>query len=127
MEHLIIKFGKIIVIATLFFGLQSCYNDNVEDLYPSSINCDTINVTFSGNVWPIINSNCTSCHSGDFPSGNVLLSNYSEISNAANLGKLLGTIRHEPGWSPMPKNKGSLPSCDIKQIEIWVKEGTLDN
>ena len=107
--------------------LQSCYYDNVEDLYPSPPACDTTNVSYSDEVWPVISSNCTGCHSGGAPSGNVSLENYDEIVRAANNGSLLGTIKHENGWSPMPKGGGKLPDCDIAKIESWVNAGTPDN
>lgn len=127
MEHLITKPGKLIVAIVIALTMHSCYYDNVEDLYPNAPACDTTNVTYSGTIWPIINDNCTSCHSGGFPSGNISLSNYNEIATAANNGSLLGAIRHEDGWSPMPKSGGMLPGCDIKQIETWVNAGTPDN
>lgn len=110
-----------------FLTLHSCYYDNVEELYPQAPLCDTTNVTYSGTVWPIVNNNCTACHSGGFPSGNVSLSNYDEVAAAAANGSLLGTIRHENGWSPMPKGGGKLADCDINKIETWVNAGTPNN
>ena len=127
MEHLIIRLLKSFIIVGIVIFMQSCYYDNVEDLYPQLPECDTTNVTYSNNVWPIINSNCTGCHGGNAPAGNIRLENYNDISSAANNGSLLGTIRHENGWSPMPKGGGKLNNCDIVKIEIWVNQGTPDN
>ncbi len=43
--------------------------------------CDTISlITFSGNIWPVIQTSCTGCHSGTSPSGGVTLENYSNVS-----------------------------------------------
>ena len=127
MEHLIIRLLKSFIIVGIVIFMQSCYYDNVEDLYPQLPECDTTNVTYSNNVWPIINSNCTGCHGGNAPAGNIRLENYNDISSAANNGSLLGTIRHENGWSPMPKGGGKLNNCDIAKIETWVNQGTPDN
>ena len=121
------KFIQIILGFTIIIFLHSCYYDNVEELYPQVPECDTTNVTYSNDVWPVIEGNCTSCHSSGSPSGNVSLSNYHEIVAAAQNGSLLGTIRHEDGWSPMPKGGGKLPECDIRNIETWVNAGTPDN
>lgn len=107
--------------------MQSCYYDNIEELYPQAPACDTTNVTYSTDVWPVISENCTDCHNTGFPSGNVSLSNYDEIVAAVQNGSLLGTIKHEDGWSPMPKGGGKLPDCDIQKIESWVNAGTPDN
>ena len=127
MEHLTTKLLKSFFVIGIAIYMQSCYYDNVEDLYPQLPECDTTNVTYSNDIWPIINSNCTSCHGGNAPAGNIRLENYNDISSAANNGSLLGTIRHEDGWSPMPKGGGKLNDCDITKIETWVNQGTPDN
>lgn len=127
MVHRIIN--KTILLAAIIFvaSLQSCYYDNEEDLYPQPPPCDTSFITYSESIWPVINDNCTNCHSGSAPSGNIRLSNYDEIVDAANDGSLLGTIRHDAGWSPMPKGGAKLPDCDITKIEMWVADGSPDN
>ena len=127
MKYLTTKIIKGIAWAFVVLALHSCYYDNEEELYPQPPPCDTSNVTYSDDVWPVINNYCSGCHSGSAPSGNVSLSNYTEIATAAQNGSLLGAIRHEDGWSPMPKNGTMLPSCNIKHIEIWVAHGTPDN
>lgn len=130
MEHPIIK--KIIkkgLFLTMLLGLlalSSCYNDNYQTLYPSGT-CDTTHVTYAKDVWPVINANCTGCHSGAAPSGNVALENYNDVVVIAKNGKLLGSIRFDPGFSPMPKGGPKLNSCDIAKIEKWVNDGTPNN
>ena len=105
-------------------GLSSCYYDNVEYLYPQDPDCDTTNVTFSNDVMPVISASCTGCHSGSAPAGNIRLSNYDEIVSVANNGSLMGTIKHESGWSPMPKNGNKLSDCKIQKIDRWILDGT---
>lgn len=128
MEHLTIKIIKQIISALIIvLVLQSCYYDNEEDLYPNPPECDSINVSYSADVWPIIASNCTSCHSGGAPSGNVYLDNYDNIVIAAKNGSLIGVIKHENGYSPMPKGGAMLNDCSIAIIQKWVDDGTPDN
>ena len=127
MEHLITKLLKSFFVIGIVIFMQSCYYDNVEDLSPQLPVCDTTNITYSNSVWPVINSNCTGCHGGNAPAGNIRLENYNDISSAANNGSLLGTIKHENGWSPMPKGGGKLNNCDFAKIETWVNQGTPDN
>ncbi len=107
--------------------LQACYNDNYQDLYPQPLNCDTTNVTFGKNVLPIITSNCTRCHSGAVPLGNISLENYNDVVASVNGGRFMGSIKHEQGYSAMPKGGGKLSDCDIKHIEIWVASGMPNN
>ncbi len=122
---------KLLFVTGMFtlFMLQSCYYDNMEDLYPDNggTTCDTTNVTFNLTVWPIIQSNCTGCHSGSAPSGNVSLENYNDVVVSVENNKLMGTIRHESGYSPMPKNSSRLSDCNISQLETWINHGYPDN
>ncbi len=107
--------------------LSSCTYDNVEELYPSPPSCDTTDLTYSKDIGPIIDASCAGCHSGSAPSGNISLANYNDVVISAQNGSLLGTIRHENGWSPMPKNGNKLDDCSIKKIETWVESGTPNN
>lgn len=128
MENQITKKGiRLLVTALLPILMQACYYDSVQELYPNPVECDTTNVTYSADVWPVINANCTACHSGAAPSGNIRLANYDEIVVQANNGNLMGAINHEAGYSPMPKGRQKLPQCDITHIQIWINQGTPDN
>jgi len=88
--------------------------------------CDTINpVTFSGTIWPIIQTTCIGCHNGTSPSGNVLLASYSNISTVASNGLLIKSL-HGTGVTKMPQ-AGYFSPCKIRQFEIWVNNGFPDN
>jgi hypothetical protein len=113
--------------------LGGCYWDNEEVLYPDGTsNCDTTNVTYSGTIFPIINDNCISCHSGAAPTGGLLLEDYATISNQAQIpagqaGSLYGAISHADGNSPMPQNENPLSDCDILKVKKWIDAGTPNN
>jgi len=126
MEHRTIKNGLILIMISGLLTLSSCYNDNYQSLYPSGP-CDTSQVTYSKDVRPVINAQCTSCHSGATPLGNIALENYGEVVAMAKNGKLLGSIRNDAGYSPMPLGGVKLSNCDISKIEKWVKNGTPNN
>jgi len=63
MERQIIKKGLLLIMFLGLLTLSSCYNDNYQTLYPSGT-CDISQVTYSQDVWPVINAQCTGCHSG---------------------------------------------------------------
>lgn len=112
--------------------LQACYYDNEEYLYPANADCDTQNMSFANDVWPVINASCTSCHSGASPSGNISLENYTDVSAAAqiaagNYGSLYGAVSHAPGNSPMPKSSNKLTDCILSKIKAWIDQGGFDN
>jgi hypothetical protein len=88
--------------------------------------CDTINpVTFSGTIWPLLQSTCTGCHSGTAPSGNVSLSSYSNVATVASSGLLIKSLKGS-GVTLMPPS-GTLSACRIRQFQIWVNNGYKNN
>ena len=90
----------------------------LNNLCPST--CDTSNVTYSGIIQPLIKSRCGVCHEGSNPLGNVNLSTYDQVKAMGTNGKLLGSVRHDNGFYPMPKNSDPLTPCDIAEIKIWI-------
>ena len=116
----------IIIIAVAY----SCVYHNEEDLYPQPDTCDTVNVTFSSSVQPVLQQNCLSCHGNNTASslgGNIKLEDYQDVKLRADDGSLLGTISHEPGYSPMPRRASKLDDCTISIIEIWINSNSPDN
>ncbi len=93
----------------------------------NTITCDTANVTFSGSVKPILQTNCTVCHSGNPPQGGIDLSNHAGVKAMATGGTLVGAIEHRSGFSPMPKGGNKLPACDIAKIKKWVALGAKND
>src|SRR5512139_524517 len=118
-----------VIFFSLSVFLLSCYYDNEEALYPSiNSTCDTLNVTFSGTVAPMLAGNCLSCHSNSSASssGNgIRLENYADVK--ANSTRVAGSIKHSGGYSPMPKNGGKLSPCMISQFDIWINKGMPNN
>lgn len=84
--------------------------------------CDTINMTYTSHIAPIINSNCTGCHSGNNPSGNVLLTNYNQVASVASNGLLLAVVSHSPGVAAMPPGN-RLSDCNVNKIKAWANQG----
>ena len=88
--------------------------------------CDTINpVTFSGTIWPIMQTSCTGCHTGSAPGGGITLANYANVQTVAANGSLMNSLRGN-GVSLMPKGS-SFSACRIRQFDMWVKNGALNN
>lgn len=122
---------KTLLLITIGFVLASmlsaCYYDNEEDLYGVSTTCDTMNVTFSGTINPVIQQKCISCHGGSGASGGVRLDSYEEVKVYADNGKLYGSISHASGYSPMPSGQPKLDDCTLLQFQIWIRNGAPDN
>ena len=118
---------RIIKIALLgLIGLTSCYYDVEENLYPKS-ECVTTDLSFEADIMPILERNCYSCHSAAANTANVTLEGHGQLLQHISNGRLLGAIRHDPGFTPMPQGAPKLIACDIDKIEQWVSDGAPNN
>jgi hypothetical protein len=126
------KKGHLLFLCSLaLLSLTACYYDHEETLYGASSNqpcTDTVGtVSYMQKVVPILQSSCYGCHTGGSPSGNQLMGTYAADKAMAQSGKLLGTINHAAGFSPMPKGGAKLSSCRIATIKKWIDAGMLNN
>lgn len=117
----------LLILGFISVSLTSCYYDNEEELYPQPIECDTINVTYSQTIAPIMSASCNFCHGESSPSGNVITDNYDDLKTIADDGRLWGCVNHESGYSPMPKDRPKLNDCDLKKIKVWLDNGALND
>lgn len=121
------------LLAISVTGMQSCYYDNAEELYPKVSGSDTA-VSYSKRIAPIISgNNCLSCHTGTFPSGGFKLETYDEVKTMAldkskgPDGRLYGAVAHLPGYVAMPQGGAKIPDADIAAIKNWITQGTKNN
>jgi hypothetical protein len=124
-------FAIILVIGLLLVIASSCYYDSEEFLYPQpGAVCDTTIVTYSQSVAPILTNYCLTCHSNTAAAafgGNIRLESYSDVRSRADDHRLLGSIAHENGYSPMPLGTSKLDNCKISTIRIWINSGAQNN
>jgi mono/diheme cytochrome c family protein len=124
-----------IFVPALFLLIISCTHtpDEIVNTNPNleppidTLACDSTNVTYPGIVVPILNTYCISCHSGATPSGALDFTDYGDVSFVAQSGQLMGSLRHQEGFSHMPQNAGKLSLCEISLIEKWINDTTFIN
>ena len=117
----------ILSVCTLFaFLFQACVYDNEEELLMVG-GCDSANQSYSSDILPLIRANCYRCHDAANNFGGVTLEGYDQLRSFAESGDLLGAIKHQSGFSPMPKDAGKLDDCIIERIESWVNDGAPNN
>jgi hypothetical protein len=108
------KFFKILasfVIGTLF--LASCGGDE---------ECVTTGLTYGKDIKPLL-SNCANagCHVSNAAIGS--LANYEDTKLYVSFGRILGSVKHEKGFSPMPKGSSKWSDCNISKLDAWIKAG----
>ena len=93
----------------------------------ASTSCDTTLVTYASTVKPIITDYCLGCHSGSAPSANISYETFAGVKATVTNGTFWGSINHDAGFSPMPKNANKLSTCQLNKIKKWINDGALDN
>ena len=116
--------GFVIVIV---YSLSSCVYDNQEDLFPKEEECITIEMSYSIDILPILETHCLGCHSNESNTGGVDMEGYEAVKIYVDNEAFAKSINHSSGTSPMPKNAEKLDDCTIQKIEAWIAQGALDN
>jgi hypothetical protein len=123
------KTVKILLIAPILLILiqYGCTSNNEEDLYPTPAACDTVNVTYSGTIAPIMAQHCNVCHDPVVASGGVVTNNYTDLRSIALNGSLSGAVNWSQGYPQMPQGGSKLSECNLKQIDVWIRAGAPNN
>jgi hypothetical protein len=120
-----------LIVALIFFLLPaivlfSCTKANEQQLQGGGGTvCDTVGMTYSGDVVPILQANCYSCHGNGNTggSGGINLDGYENIQVYAQNGTLAKVITHAPGYPAMPYGLPKLDECSINKILDWINRG----
>jgi hypothetical protein len=121
MKHLLLLAVTICLLGCLY-DKNMPIQPSGDDVIPSTnATCDTIVISFDKSVWPILQSNCVSCHSETNASAGVDLSSYAKIIPYVQNGKLYGSITHATGYKPMPSATTKLSVCDITILRTWIR------
>ncbi|MEM0926747.1 MAG: c-type cytochrome domain-containing protein, partial [Planctomycetota bacterium] len=80
-------------------------------------------VSYSNDIRPIINNFCTTCHAGDAPEGDFVLTSYEDVLKHAKEGNLLKRINDSE--DPMPPG-GLMPVYLRRMLRAWADQGHID-
>jgi uncharacterized membrane protein len=118
--------NKIALKSTLLIAFSAfvagCTNDSTSDLIGDE---QVENATYTENIKPIIDNNCTSCH-GSTPSGGapMPLTTFENVREAVLNRNLIGKISLPQGDPDMmPKGGTRLPQNKINLIVQWEEQG----
>ena len=89
--------------------------------------CDTLNVTYSGTIVPLIQQRCLGCHSGGTPQGGLNFSSWSVVNAVAMDGRLGRSVTHDPVGIPMPPSSPIMPTCEVRKFLLWIEAGAPNN
>lgn len=90
--------------------------------------CDTsAAVTYSGDIAPLLATNCGGCHGGGTPSGGLDFSDFATVQQNALSGRISNALRGQGGVQQMPPNSPPLPDCYPLKVDKWVADGAPNN
>lgn len=107
-------------------SIATWINEGAKNTRNCNCYCDSTQYTYLAIIKPLVDNNCVGCHKPGSLGGDIDLSTYTLTKTQALNGKLVGSVSHTSGYSPMPEG-GKLSDCQITQIKMWVEEGALNN
>ncbi len=107
-------------------SIAAWINQGAKNTVNCNCSCDTAAYTYAAIIQPIIINQCVGCHKPSSLGGNIDLSTYSSVKAQVTNGKLVGSITHAAGYSPMPQGS-KLGDCQITQIKNWIDAGAPNN
>ncbi len=114
--------GSSLVCLALVFNYWGCKKDDNNSTAGTA--CDGIVAAdnkYSNTIKPILNASCAyaGCHDAITKAENLDLSSYVASKSAFQNSKMICSINHASGCTPMPKNAGKLSADIIKKLECW--------
>ena len=111
---------QFLVIFSISMLAMSCKKDKA-----SAFSC-TDEISFSQQVEPLINMNCSTSGCHDVTAeGGYEFKDHATISAAAD--RIIAAIEHQSGTVPMPLGDDKLPDSLIRLVVCWSSAGKLDN
>jgi len=125
------------LLTNLFFAMlimemvSSCTYDKSDEPQPEVPEvCDTLNVSYSTDIMPIIMFNCAisfGCHvSGGSAPGDFM--SYADLKAKADNGTLKNRVVVSKNMPPTySEGPTALADSSIQKIDCWIKDGALKN
>ena len=128
---LLVFMSTLIIVG--FLSFSSCYYDNKQDLYDyvvipgDSTNCVVDNQSYLNDIVPILDLNCNlACHNATDKQGNIVLVTYAQVNSYVNKGSLLGSIKRQAPYAPMPPS-AVVSACNVDKVASWIAAGAPNN
>mgnify|MGYP006945862244 CR=1 FL=1 len=118
-----LKSYSFLLLALGLLLFNAC-TDDTKDPEPDPDPVDK--TTYTTDAAPILDASCavSGCHASGASIGS--LEGYADAKTFAEFGRIGGTINHEAGFSPMPKNGDKLSDDKIATIEKWIADGLVE-
>jgi uncharacterized membrane protein len=134
MKKEIILTAIALFLVTGFIIFQNSTTNIVIDTRPSETTVSVENVSYSRDIYPLVERRCIKCHSGDFPSEGLNLESYESLMSGSQNGQVIvagdsnnSLLFEKIKSGEMPKRGSDLTAEQIQLIQQWIDEGALNN
>ena len=113
---------KKIINVTLFMciSFSGCEKNVEEDLEDKTEDCTEVETYYTENVAPILESNCTGCHSGPTPTAGLSLDSYSVVFIAIKSGEVWDRVNRDQGTNGFMPNGGTkLSDANLEILQTF--------
>jgi len=120
---------KYLLLSLLSFSLLivACKKDQAPIINPIPEGACVDTVSFAQTIQPLIEQSCatTGCHDANTSQSGLNYSGHFNISLFSD--PMIGSIRHDQGFAPMPFAAPKFADSLIQKIECWIAQGKLNN
>jgi len=117
-------FAVSIFAALALFTQTACYYDNEVEQYGVTT-CDTVAISYSADILPIIQANCTSCHAPGKIQSTSPFDSYDGLKLYTLNREIVDRVNGN-GVNLMPPS-GAISDCNQQKIAAWVNAGAPNN
>jgi mono/diheme cytochrome c family protein len=111
------------VLAITFFACKTKEKTTAAAPPVKTLNCTGTAYTYQADIKPIMEEHCSGCHNTNMKAG-YNFNDIESVKRAGGNGYLLGSIKHDVGYDPMPAGgQGPLDQATIDKIECWINTG----
>jgi uncharacterized membrane protein len=131
-QFILIIIALVFVCAFVIF--QNGAMGNVIAAQPSQTVVSVENVSYSRDIYPLVERRCIKCHGGEFPSEGLSMESYQSLMSGSQNGQVIvagdannSLIIEKIESGEMPKRASNLTAEQIELIRQWINEGALNN
>ena len=101
-------------------SFSGCEKNVEEDLEDKTEDCTEVETYYTENVAPILESNCTGCHSGPTPTAGLSLDSYSVVFIAIKSGEVGDRVNRDQGTNGFMPNGGTkLSDANLEILQTF--------
>lgn len=115
---------RIWALAMAVLMMVGCTYDDLDSL-GTPRDCDAFDVSYGGDILPLVTDHCQGCHAGGAPSAGIGFETHADVALFAEI--MLDRMSRAEGDAELMPQSGKLDSCSIALFNAWIEAGKPNN